>query len=75
MSYVLHAVVIKKPIELDEARKMAREYIPVNKKFYRETDKSFRFRNVPKQRFEKGSFRTKKIGKNLSLIFGELKTD
>jgi len=72
MSYVLHAVVIKKPIELDEARKMAREYIPTNKKFYRETDQSYRFRAIPKTKFVKKSFRTKKINKNLSLIFGEL---
>ena len=73
MSYVLHAVIIKKPVELDEAQKIAKEYIPVNKKFYRETNSSYRFRNIPKTKFIKKSFRTKKINKNLSLIFGELK--
>lgn len=68
----LHAVIIKKPINLDEAKKIAKEYIKGNKKFYRETESSLRFRNIAKTKFKKSSFRTKKINKNLSLVYGEL---
>ena len=64
MSYVLHAVIIKKPVELDEAQKIASEFIDKSRKFYRETNSSYRFRNIPKTKFIKKSFRTKKIKRN-----------
>lgn len=74
MSYELHTIVIKKPIELNEAQKIASDIINnKNRKFYRETDSSFRFRNIPKTKFLKKSFRTKQITPNISLIFGKLK--
>ena len=53
----LHAVIIHKPIALSEAQKIANEYIK-NKKFYRETKTSYKFRNKPKQHFK--SFKSKK---------------
>lgn len=65
----LHAVIIKKPVSLDDAKKEASKIIK-NKKFFRETNSSYRFRNIPKQKFEKKSFRTEIINPNLSLIFG-----
>jgi len=68
----LHAIVIRKPITLEKAKQIASEYIDSKKKsFYRETDKSFRFRNIPKQKFK--SFKSKKINKETTLIYGELK--
>lgn len=72
MVYELHAVVIRKDVGLDKAKEIAREYIPKNKKFYRETGTSFRFRNIPKTQFKKKSFRTKKLNKDVSLIYGDL---
>lgn len=72
--WALHAVIIKKPYNIDEAKNEAKKYIKNNKlKFYRETTQSFRFRNIPKQKFIKNAFKTKKINKNLSLVFGILK--
>lgn len=72
--YELHAVVIKKPVELDEAKSIAQEIIKdKKKKFYRETKQSYRFRNIPKQKFDKTSFRTKKVDNDITLIFGKLK--
>ena len=71
--YMLHNVIIKKPIPLEEAKKIAKDIIKDNKKkFYRETETSYRFRNIPKTKFVKKSFRTKKINDNVSLTFGKL---
>jgi len=67
----LHAVVIRKPITLAKAREIASEYIDSKKKFYRETNSSFRFRNIPKQKFK--SFKSKKINPDVTLIYGEPK--
>lgn len=70
----LHAVIFKKPYNLNKAKKEATKIIDNdNKKFYRETSTSFRFRNIPKTKFKTESFRTKKINKDLSLVFGKLK--
>jgi hypothetical protein len=72
----LHAVIIKKPFELENAKNEARLYIknPKNN-FYRETKTAYRFRNIPKTKFNKKSFKTKKINKNVSLVFGILKPE
>ena len=72
--YPLHAVIFKKPYNLDTAKQEAKNIIKDKKKnFYRETKTSYRFRAIPKTKFEKKSFRTKKINNNISLIFGKLK--
>lgn len=70
----LHAVVIRKPISIEEAYKHANDYMNTKKKtYYRETKSSYRFRNIPKQRFIAKSFKTKRINKQVSLVYGELK--
>lgn len=71
--YKLHAVIFRKPYNLDTAKSKAKEFIEGKKDFYRETQTSYRFRNIPKQKFTKGSFRSKRIDPNITLIFGELK--
>lgn len=72
--YELHAVIVKKPIDLSAARKISRKFIKGNKKFVRETEDSYRFRNVPKQKFESKSFRTKVVNDGISLVYGKLKS-
>jgi hypothetical protein len=73
---VIHAVIIKKPYDLEEAKKYSQNIIKNKKrKFYRETEKSFRFRNIPKNKFIKNSFRTHKIDTNHSIIVGILKPE
>jgi hypothetical protein len=68
----LHAVVIRKPITLEKAKEIASQYIDSKKKsFYRETNSSYRFRNIPKQKFK--TFKSKKINKDITLIYGEPK--
>lgn len=74
MSYELHAVVIHKPIKLEEAKKVAKDIINnPSKKYYRETSESYRFRNIPKTKFKIGTFRSKIVNPDVTLIFGELK--
>jgi hypothetical protein len=67
----LHAVVVKKPSTVALARYKAQKFIRNKKKtFYRETEDSYRFRNIPKQLFK--DFVTKKIDDDISLVLGHL---
>ena len=71
--YDLHAVVIHKPIDLEKAFEESKKFINEERNFYRETNNSFRFRNRPKQQFQKKSFRSKKINPQITFIYGRLK--
>jgi len=80
MAYKLHAVIINKSVPLGKAKIIASDIIKdKNKKFYRETTDSWRFRNIPKTKFKDSSFikdssfRSKVINKDITLVFGELK--
>lgn len=67
----LHAVVVKKPMPLALARLRAQRFIKnKNKTFYRETEDSYRFRNIPKQAFK--DFFSKKIDDDITLVLGHL---
>lgn len=72
-NYVIHAVIIKKPIDLNEAKRISQDFIKnKNRTFYRETNSSYRFRNIPKTKFIKDSYRTQKINNYISVIYGKL---
>jgi hypothetical protein len=74
--YGLHAVIIKNNVSIDEAKALAKDFIQdKNKHFVRFTKASYRFRNISKQKFYPSSFRTKRINKQISLVFGELKPE
>jgi hypothetical protein len=66
---LLHAVIIKKPIKINDAIKLSKNFIPENKNFYRETNDSYRFRNIPKTKFK--TFRSKVINKKITLVYGD----
>lgn len=67
----LHAVIVKKPVKLSEARFIAQEYIKDKKKtLVRETEEGFRFRNIPKKAFH--DLITKNINDSISLVVGHL---
>lgn len=69
----LQAVIIKKPVEFGKALKKAKEIMKrENDVFFRETEDSYRFRNLPKTRFDPKSFRSKKIDETTTLLFGHL---
>jgi len=73
-NYALHAVIVHKPVTKNKLESIREHFINSrDKHFIRETPKSFRIRNHPKQRFENKSFRTKVVNKQISLVFGELK--
>lgn len=73
MSYEIHAVIVKKPYDLTEAKKIARDIFDrKDDRYYRETDSSYRFRNIPKTKFIKKSFRTKVVNPDVSIVFGKL---
>ena len=64
----LHAVVIKNKVPLKDARKKAKDIINNdNRTFMRKTNDSYRFRNIPKQKFVQNSFRSKKINDNITI--------
>jgi hypothetical protein len=72
---VLHAIILKKPDfeSKEEAHKYAKTHFNEhlkNKKFIRETDKSFRVRVHPKQQFDKTTFVSKVISPQATLVFG-----
>jgi hypothetical protein len=74
--FALHTVIIKKPYNLEEAKKISQDFIKDKKKnFYRETTKSYRFRNIAKTKFINKSFKTKKINKDISIVLGQLKPE
>lgn len=71
-TYDLHAVVINKNVPFEEARRISKNFIEKNRNFYRETENSYRFRNLPKQKFVKDTFRSKKINKDITLVYGQI---
>jgi hypothetical protein len=67
----LHAVIVKKTMPLALARLRAQKFIKnKNKTFVRETEDSFRFRNLPKGYFK--DFVTKQINEDISIVLGHL---
>ena len=72
--YALHAVIIKKKgYDKNDAVAESAKFKTEKGLFMRETKLSYRFRNIPKTKFEPKTFRTKKINKNVSLVYGKLK--
>jgi hypothetical protein len=69
----LHAVIIDKDIPLAKAKKTASSIIKKETGFYRKTEDSIRFRNIPKTKFKEDSFKSKKINESVTLVFGKLK--
>ena len=75
-NYALHAIIVKKPVSKEALDKIHKDFIKnKNRTFIRETKNSYRIRNIPKTKFIKGTYRTKKVKghPNLSMVFGELK--
>ena len=71
----LQAVVVNKDLGIVEAGRIFNEITQNKHKknfYYRTTEHSIRFRNIPKTRFDRKSFRTKKVDEDVTLIFGHL---
>ena len=53
---------------------MARDIMRTKKdRYHRETKNWIRFRNIPKTKFKPKSYVTKKINKDIEIVFGKLK--
>lgn len=74
-SWGLHAVIIKKSVPLEDAVAMAKDIIKKSDFKKRETKASYRFRAIPKTKFNPKMFRSKKVNKDITLVFGELKPE
>jgi hypothetical protein len=73
--FVIQSVQIKSAVGLDKAKQHAEHILRKKNIKVRQTKTMFRFRNLPKTKFVPGSYRSKKINKNITLTFGELKPD
>ena len=74
--YAIHVVSVNKKVPFDVALQHFHNIVKTNSKnFYTETKNNYKFRNIPKTKFIKSSYRTKKINKDISIIFGELKPE
>jgi len=73
MPYEIQVAIIKKEVGVEKAKKIAEEILKKDNPFMRETEDSYRFRNLPKTKFNNSTFRTKKINDKVSLVFGERK--
>jgi hypothetical protein len=73
MPYEIQVAIIKKQVGLEKAKKIAEEILKKDNAFMRETEDSYRFRNLPKTKFKSDTFRTKKINDKVSLVFAERK--
>lgn len=73
--YALQAVIVKKTVPKDKALEHAENII--KKKAFKgsETKLTYRFRAIPKTKFIKESFRSKKINPDITLVFAELKPE
>ena len=71
--FELHVVQVSKDIPLEEAIKISKNFIKGNKHFMKEGKNYYKFRNIPKQKFIKSSYRTKKVNKDIRLVYGQLK--
>ena len=73
--YALHAVLVSSSIPFDKAFKEAQDIMKKKKFFHRETKNQYRFRNIPKTKFESKTFKSKKINKDITLVYGKLKPE
>jgi ABC-type antimicrobial peptide transport system ATPase subunit len=71
----LHTVVINKDIGIAAAMKMFHKIAQTTKKGYRETEESFRFKNIDKNKFDPTSFKSKVLNEDVTLVFGHLKEE
>ena len=73
--FALQSVIIKKGVPKADALKKAQHII--GKKAFKasETKLTYRFRAIPKTKFISDSFRSKKVNKDITLVFAELKPE
>lgn len=71
----IQAIVIPISSTQDDIDRITEEFLHKKKVFKRITKNSIRLRNIAKQKFQKGSFKTKIIDDEISLVMGKLKPE
>ena len=72
----IHVIQVSNKKDPKEAREIAQKFIKDDKKtFMRETDNFYRFRAIPKTKFVKNSYRSKKINDDIIITYGRLKPE
>jgi hypothetical protein len=67
--YDIQTVIIHKPMALEKAKKAAQKII--GKDEHRETESSYRFKNMSKKEFHPDTFKSKVINKDITLVVGK----
>ena len=67
--YKIQSVIIHKPMALEKAKKAARKII--GKEEHRETENSYRFKNMSKKEFDPATFKSKVINEHITLVVGK----
>ncbi len=73
--YAIQTIIIKKSVPLDEAVKKAKDISKKKKILMRELKNTYHFRNIPKTKFEKKTFRSKVVNPEITLVFAKLKPE
>ena len=69
----IHRVNVKTHVPFEEAHKHAQNIIKTKRKFKPKiVGQSYHFRAIPKTKFKKGSWKSKKINGDITVVFGEL---
>ena len=72
----LQSVIVKKPMLLGLARKKAQEILQNRaRRYVRETEEHYIFRNIPLKHFNPEKIVVKKFNDTISLVYGEFKSD
>lgn len=71
--FKIHAVKVNKKVPFEKALEHFQNITKSKKTYYKDMKNHYNFRNIPKTKFEPKTYRTKKINKDISIIFAKLK--
>jgi hypothetical protein len=71
--YKIHSVKVHKRVPIEEAKQHFQNITKSKKSFHKEMKNHYNFRNIPKTKFKPKTYRTKKVNKDISIVFGKLK--
>lgn len=71
----IQSIIINKPYNYEDAKKIAKKIMKKKVIEGKETKKNYKFVNIDKKKFHDKSFKTKKISPELSLVLGILKEE
>ena len=74
--YFVYAIEVSKDVGIWKAKKLARKTMEKKRLYsYKEGEEVYKFKNLPKHKFDEKTFRRFKVDKDLTLICGRLKDE